>query len=83
MQVKIERVGDLMLTVKENHGEKFYSFEDVLEQTGITPCALDAEQKTLMLNCKVIFGYRFDGTNFLQSVFVDEAGLKNLTKSNQ
>ncbi len=78
MQVKIERVGDLMLTVKENHGEKFYSLEDILEQTGITPCALDAEQAPIEINARIIFAFRYDETNFIRSVFVDETGLKSL-----
>lgn len=43
MQVKMERVGDLLLTVKENRGRKFYSLEDILQQINKTPCALENE----------------------------------------
>ena len=78
MEIKTERVGDLILNVRENRGEKFYNLEDIIKQIKKLPCPLDKIQKPVKLNCNVIFGYRFDGTNFIQSVFVDETGLKNL-----
>lgn len=81
MKVQIERVGDMALTVKENCGEKFYCLEDILWHTDKTLCALDKVQKPIKLNCEVIFGYRYDGANFIQSVFVDENGLKNLSQT--
>ena len=78
MEIKTERVGDLILNVRENRGEKFYNLEDIIKQIKKLPCPLDKIQKPVKLNCNVIFGYRFDGMNFIQSVFVDETGLKNL-----
>ena len=78
MEIKTERVGDLILNVRENRGEKFYNLEDIIKQINKLPCPLDKIQKPVKLNCNVIFGYRFDGMNFIQSVFVDETGLKNL-----
>lgn len=33
MGIRIERVGNLAVTVTEYKGEKFYSLEDILEQT--------------------------------------------------
>ena len=82
MQVKIERVGDLILNVRENHGEKFYCLDDIIEQLGKMPqCAL-MEQAPIEINARIIFAFRYDETNFIRSVFVDETGLKNLTKIN-
>ena len=83
MQVTLERVGDLFLTVRENNGEKFYNLEDILQQIKKLPCPLDKIQKPVKLNCNVIFGYRFDGTNFIQSVFVDETGLKDIVQTKE
>lgn len=78
MNVRIERFADLAVTVQENRGEKFYCLYDILRQTNQEPCALDKEQTPIKLDCKIIAGYRYDGTNFIQSVFVDEKGLNSL-----
>ena len=78
MEVKIERVGKLALTVKENVGEKFYCLDDILIQTNRAFCALDKIQKPVKLDCNIIFGYRFTGEHFIQSVFVDQDGLDKL-----
>ena len=78
MNVKVERVGDLILTTKDNAGEKFYNLEDILEQAGKFPCALDKVQTPIKLDCHIIFGYRYDAPDFIQSVFVDEKGLHQL-----
>lgn len=78
MQVTLERVGDLFLTVRENNGEKFYNLEDILKQTGkMTQCAF-MEQTPIKIDARIIFYFRFDGDNLIRSVFVDETGLKNL-----
>lgn len=81
MQVKIERVGNLALTVKENNGEKFYCLDEILKQTDRTPCALTrgAQTPIWLFNCSFIYSYHYTGEHFIQSVFVDERGLKQLT----
>lgn len=33
MQAKFERVGDLILNVRDNNGETFYNLENILEQS--------------------------------------------------
>lgn len=76
--VKIERTGKYMLTVQENNGEKFYCLYDILRQTDRTTEALSKNQTPIKLDCRIIYGYRFTGEDFLTSVFVDEDGLKQL-----
>ena len=76
MEINFERVGDLVLTVRKNDGEKFYGIEDILEQSGYSPRAMDEVQIPIKFTGRIIFGYRSNGCDFIQSVFVDKAGLK-------
>ena len=78
MQIILERIGNLALTVEEHYGQKFYSLDDILEQTKKKP-HIFTEQHPIKLNCGIIFGHRLDGENIIRSVFVDEDGLKSLS----
>ena len=80
MDINFERVGNLVLNVRKNDGEKFYSLESILEQSGKAPCALDKKQEPVKLDCRAIFGYRFNGYDFVQSVFIDKAGLQKIIR---
>lgn len=78
MQIIIERVDNFMLTVCENKGEKFYSLDDILEQTKKAPFAPLQEQEPVKLDCRMIYSLRGDGNNLIRSVFIDEKGLQSL-----
>lgn len=74
----IERVGKMALTTVEYYGKKYYSLINILEQTKKMPQFPTMVQHPIKLNCGIVFGHIFDGYNFVNSVFVDEEGLKSL-----
>lgn len=84
MKIVIERVprssgADLALTVEEHYGKKYYSLDDILEQTKKKP-HIFMEQHPIKINCGIIFGHRLDCEHIIRSVFVDKDGLISLTK---
>ena len=78
MDIKIERVGELALTTVEYYGKKYYSLIDILEQTKKMPQFPAMVQHPIKINCGIVFGHRFDGYNLINSVFIDEDGVRSL-----
>ena len=82
MQIVITRVPrsqnkDLALTVVEHFGKKYYSLDDILEQTKKKP-HMFMEQTPININCGIVYGHRLSGENVVFSVFVDKEGLMSL-----
>lgn len=74
MKIKLEKICDgILATVRVINGEKYYCLPEILEQLGLKSTGFnEKEKKPLTISAKIVWGFRGDALNLLETVFIDE-----------
>ena len=74
MEIRLLRLSkNVIATVKEVDGEKYYCLAEILEQLDLKAKTFtDNAKEHLEFSGKIIWSYRTDTLNFYETVFIDE-----------
>ena len=83
MKITMEKVRDgVLATVRDIHGERYYCLPEILEQLGLKSNGFNAEEKPpLTISAKIVWGFRSDTRNLLETVFIDEKSVRELIRA--
>ena len=72
LEIKAKCLTDKILsTVKEVDGEEYYCLPEILEQLGLKG-GFNEKIIPITISGKIVWGFRFDSLNFLETVFIDK-----------
>ena len=83
MKIVMRRLADnIIATVKEVDNEEYYCLSEILEQLGLkAKCFNEDEKKPITISGKIVWGFRSDSLNFLETIFIDKESVLALIKT--
>ena len=84
MKMRLLRLSkNVIATVKEVDGEKYYCLAEILEQLDLKAKTFtDNAKEPLEISGKIIWSYRTDTLNFYETVFIDEQSALKIIEKN-
>lgn len=85
MDITWERVDGVgIVQTSMSDGEKFYNLADVMNVLGLKPSWKNGiEKQPTILSCRIVWGLRCVDGNFIESAFIDQAGLDDLVSQSK
>lgn len=81
LEMKAKRLTDnVVATVKEVDGKEYYCLSEILEQLGLKG-SFNEKIIPITISAKIIWGFRFDSLNLLETVFIDKNSALTLIKA--
>ena len=81
MEIKVKRLTDnILATVKEIDSEEYYCLPEILGQLGLKG-GFNEKIIPLAISGKIVWGFRFDSLNLLETVFLDKNSALTLIKA--
>jgi len=73
---------NILATYLDVNGETYYCLSDILDQLHIKEnWQISKEKPPLQISAKIIWGFKFDTVNFIETVFIDEKSALDIIKT--
>ena len=85
--IKLKRVYkddniNILATYLDVNDETYYCLSDILDQLHIKEnWQISKEKPPLPISAKIIWGFKFDTVNFIETIFIDEKSALNIIKT--
>lgn len=81
LEIKAKRLtGDILATVKEVDGEEYYCLPEIFEQLKLKG-GFTEKNTPVTISGKIVWGFRFNSLNLLETVFIDKNSALALVKA--